>query len=375
VSRKARSLALALLLVLWPGGAIAQDCAAPGPVCAALGAVFMVSSYDPAASAVRIGPDLLVTNRHVVADEPGAQVALPGGGRVAAEVVPTSYPGDLVLLRAEGLGAGPFLAPADDPDPEASLYALGADLALGRVRSYAPGRMAVGPAAGQPLARLHHSAESGPGNSGGALVNAAGRLIGIVAAGGGGNEEAIPAGEIAVLRARSGPGHREQSRRLGAAVRACDAALERAGAAGRRLPESLAAALVERCLASGNRQLFDLAGQAMGRAGMLEEAVALFEKSLDQDRHALNARLSLAETLQFARRYAEAAGHLAWLLEVVPENVQVLRLAVVSGKWGGAPELARRAIALLEAHHPRLAASARRFLSSDAPPPPAAAAP
>lgn len=374
MSRKARSLASVLLLVFWPGGAIAQDCAAPGPVCAALGAVFMISSYDPAASAVRIGPDLLVTNRHVVADQAGAQVVLPGGGRVAAEVVPTSYPGDLVLLRAEGLGAGPSLVPAE-LDPEASLYALGADLALGRVRSYAPGRLTVGPAAGQPLARLHHSAESGPGNSGGALVDAGGRLIGIVAAGGGGNEEAIPASEIAILRARSGPEHREESRRLGVAVRACDAALERAGAAGRRLPESLAAALVARCLASGNRQLFDLAGQALGRAGMLEEAVALFERSLDQDRHALNARLSLAETLQFARRYAEAAGHLAWLLDVLPGDAQALRLAVVSGKWGGAPELARRAVALLEAHHPRLAASARRFLNSDAPPPPAPAAP
>jgi len=87
-----------------------SDCTAPAPVCAARAAVFAIASaFDPMASAVRIGPDLLVTNRHVMADASRAEVRLPGGGSLGAQVVPSGYAGDLVLLRAEGLGEGPVL--------------------------------------------------------------------------------------------------------------------------------------------------------------------------------------------------------------------------------------------------------------------------
>ena len=363
-------LIAALALALWLAGAgpsaaqRAPACAAPDPVCAARAAVFAVSSFDPLASAVRIGPDLLVTNRHVVADETRAEVHLADGRKLTAEVVPTGYPGDLVLLSVAGLSDGPVLdaRTAGAAGAEGDLCTLGVDTGTGRVRTYPPGRLILAPAPGRPLARLHHTAHSQPGNSGGALVDARGRLIGIVAAGGEGNNEAIPAAAIAELRAEQGPAFAEQAQARGAATRDCTTALERAARTGPRLLEPLAEALEHACLGSGNRQLLDLAGQALGRSARHDRALALFQRALEEDPNAINARMGLAVTLQLARRYGEAAPELAWLLDVMPDNLQVLRMATLSGKWGAAPELSERALALIETHHPLMASSARKFL-------------
>ncbi len=226
----AASLAVAGLLGLSAGGPAAAKedrCQAPEPVCAVRGRVFRIASFDPVASAVLIGPGLLVTNRHVVADTPWADVFPPGGPVRRARVVATDYAGDLVLLRAEGLNGGPALeiAPAD---AGAEVYTVGVDVGRDRVRVYAPGRIILPPAKGKPLARLHHSAQGQPGNSGGALVDGAGRLVGIVTSGGEGLHEAIAAAQLAVLRARSGPRYADASRALGVHSRKCTEALERA---------------------------------------------------------------------------------------------------------------------------------------------------
>ncbi len=370
--RVAASLAVAGLLGLVAGGAAAgaqeERCQAPKPVCAVRGRVVRIASFDPVASAVLIGPGLLVTNRHVVADNPWADVFPPGGPVRRARVVPTDYPGDLVLLRAEGLNGGPALeiAPAD---AGAELYAVGVDVGRERVRVYAPGRIILQPAEGKPLARLHHSAHGQPGNSGGALVDGAGRLVGIVTSGGEGRHEAIGAAQLAVLRARSGPRYADASRALGAHYRKCIEALERARR--RRGPAEAAVGdvIAESCAASGNRQFFDLAGQFFGRARRFDDSVAMFERALEQDPNAINSRLGLAIILDFARRYGAAVPHLAWLLGVLPADRRVLRLSVQVGKWGGDPDLAQRALALLEIHHPDIAPRARDFLADDRPPP------
>ena len=334
------------------------------------------SRFDSLASAVRIGPDLLVTNRHVMADETRAELRLPDGRSLVAEVVPSGYPGDLVLLRvmgvSGGLGDGPVLARAA-ASTEGALYAIGLDIARRRVRAYAPGRLILAPAPGHDLARLYHSAASQPGNSGGALVDGAGRLVGIVAAGGEGHNEAITAAALDVLLAESGPDAAAATRARGAATRACIETLERAARAaaqgGARLTEALAEILERRCPESGNRQLLDLAGQAFGRAARHDRGIALFERALAEDPRAINAHIGLAVTLQRARRHGAAVPHLDWLLDVIPSDFQVLRMATLSAKWGGAPALGRRALALIETHHPAMAPAARKFLGAPLDPP------
>jgi hypothetical protein len=371
VTTFARWIFAAWLLAVLAPPAAAQDCRAPDPVCAARDAVFAVAAADPLASAVRIDGEHLVTNRHVVADQNVAEVILADGTRLTAEVVPTAYPGDLVLLRLAGLPHGPVAQPLapDTLAPDTSLYTVGADIDLDRIEVYPPGAVLRLPAAGKPSARLHHSAFSRPGNSGGALLDGAGRLVAIVASGGDRYFEAIPAAEIARLKAMSGPEHQAAGRRLGRAYWDCQVALDHVRVQGTPVTDEVARHLGEACLATGNRQLFDDAGRALGRVRRIEESIPLFEASLAQDPNAILARQSLVVSLHIARRYEDELPHLKWLLEVTPADPQVLRFAVQAGKWAGDEALAARALALTETHHPQAAAAARRFLESGPPAP------
>lgn len=355
-----------LALLLLPGAAAARDCEAPQPVCAAAASVFALSGFSPVGSAVRIGPGLLVTSRHVVADETEVVLFLPDRTPLAAEVVPGDFEDDLVLLRAV-LPEGPSLQPAQTA-PKPPLYAIGADLAAGRVRVFAPGPLHALPAEGLPRARLHHGAESRPGTSGGALLDAAGRLQGFLAAGGEGRNEAIPAERLAALQAASGPGAGARGAEIGQAVRACQEGLE-ALSGQRPLAREAAAALEADCRATLNRQFWDEAAQVLAIGGHRAEAVGLFADGLAADPEALNTRIGYAVALHLDGRWGEGLENLAWLLQRLPRDPQVLRLAVQAGAWGGDRDLAERAYALLAEHHPAQAEAARRFLDSDSPPP------
>jgi tetratricopeptide (TPR) repeat protein len=335
-------------------------CEGPPPVCDAAARVFVISSFDPIASAVLIEPGLLVTNRHVVADHEEAEVRLTGGRRIVAKVVPTAYPGDLILLKVEGLdGALSVLAEATK---DQDLYTIGADIGRDAVRVYRPGRAILLPAADKPLARIHHGAPSQPGNSGGALVDAQGRLVGIVASGGEGRNEAIPVRELARLKALSGPEYDAISKARGLAYRRCAESLERHRSSAAQPDPGALSRMADICTATENRQLMDLAGQILGRARRFDDSRAIFLKSLEQDPNALNAKIALVVTLHLARRYTDELPYLRALIDDLPMDLEVLRLAVHAGKFGGDRALAERALALLHRHHPNVAPAAKRFL-------------
>ena len=362
-------LFLVVLLALPVSAEARSDaCEQPAPVCDARAAVFAVSAFDPIGSAVRIAANRLVTARHVVADEPTVRLFLADGQPIAAEVVPTDYPGDLVLLESPDLPPGPSLTP-EPIAPGADLHTVGADVGLRRIRAYGPGRVHLMPAPDLPLARLHHDAYSQPGTSGGALVDERGRLVGIVASGGEGRFEAIPAEAIAALSARSGPEHAAQSAEIGAAVRICTTLLDTHRQPGRRIDDQPAKAIETACRRSGNRQLMDLAGQTLGRLGRAEAAIGLFERGLAEDPNAVNTRIGLAVTFHLARRFEAALPHLRWLMDHAGDDLQVLRLSIQAGAWGGDEALAERALARLKAVNPQSAPAAERFLENPPPRP------
>ena len=357
---------MAAILVAQPAKAA---CAAPELVCAVKAGVFAVQSFNPAATATRIGPDLLVTNRHVVANQARAQVVAPNGARLDATVVPSSYPGDLIMLRVPDLPPGPTLVLGPTPSATTSLQTIGYDVGRQAIRIYAPGQVTAVPPGNAPLARLHYNAPSQPGNSGGALVNSDGLLLAIVAAGGEGRHDGIPATEIKRLESLSGPAHRAAHDQISLAYRQCTAATDAAGRGRRPLTQEQWAFLDESCQASGNRQLLDLAAQVFGRRGHFDKSVELFTVALDQDPNAINTRLSLVVTLHLARRYADEIPHLRVLINTLPADVQVLRFAIQAGTWGGAADLADRGMTLLKQHHPKLAPLAKRFRNTPPPPP------
>jgi len=103
---------------------------------------------------------------------------------------------------------------------------------------------------------------------------------------------------------------------------------------------------------------------------MTEPSLALFEASIDQDPNALNARLGLAITYHMAARYEEEVPHLRFLMRHIPEDPQVLRLAIQAGIWGGDKALAQTAFDTLKRINPNMAPAAERFLNAPPPRPP-----
>ncbi len=359
---------LLVLLVSTPAAAQAPACSAPPPVCAQASRVFRIASFDPEASAVLIASELLVTNRHVVADSNRVEVFSPSGKKMTAEVVPTSYPGDLILLKVPALKAIKSMATAT-ASREMALYTIGADTGRGQIRVYPPGRVRLMPAKEKPLARLHHAAYSQPGNSGGALVDDRGRLVAIITSGGEGRNEAIPASEIAKLKADSGPDHQIASMATGEAYRKCSEALDAARGTRRGLQPRQVSLIKDQCVATNNRQLWDLAGQEFGRQRLFDDAVSMFARALDQDPNALNSMVSMVITLHLAGRYADEVKHLKRLVDILPADAEILRLGVQAGTWGGDKALAEKSLKLLELHHPRLAPLARDFIEKNPAPP------
>jgi S1-C subfamily serine protease len=157
-------------------------------------------------SAVVLRTDgILVTNAHVVDGAQRVVVTLPDGERQDAEVVGVDAASDLAVLRVDVTDLPvPVWADADaTPSVGDPVVAIGSPFGLdGSVTSgivSALGRT-VSPAQSVALVDLIQTdAAINPGNSGGALVDAAGRIIGIntaIASSGGGSEGvgfAIPA--------------------------------------------------------------------------------------------------------------------------------------------------------------------------------------
>ena len=356
------ALVLAIICLIGATSVEARaQCNAPKPVCDARGAVFGISAFDPVGSAVRIAPDLLVTNRHIVADQSRAQIILPDGGKVEGEVIPASFPGDLVLVRAK-LPDGPVFRIASGQASE--LWSLGQDISARQIKVYPKGKLLLAPYQGKPYARLHHTAYNQPGNSGGALVNASGELVGITASGGAGRFEAVPATQIADLQKMSGPTHEERSASIGRNVRTCTLMLEKARRLGDTMPEKIAGAVKASCERSENRQLFDLAGQLFGRQRRLDEAVKFFERSLDKDPNAINSRLALVITLRFARQLDAAKPHVRWLLDMIPQERSIHPIALQIGKASKDQALIDEALGLIEKHAPNQLEAAKNFLKS-----------
>ncbi len=345
------------------------DCPHPAPVCRVRQAVFPVSGFDPAASATRIGPALLVTNRHVVADRPDAVVHTPDGPR-EARVVPSSYAGDLALLEVQGLPSDGFVPDLEGEVPgDGRFYAVGVDIARKEVRVFDPGGLIAGPAEGAPLGRLHIRARMQPGVSGGALVDEAGNLAGIAVGGGDGRFEAMPLeGVRALLSLRTDPEAAEVTRRLGAAFSACAAGID--AFQGRAASGSDRDGLAGTCAAARNHGQLLEAGRLLARAGDFDRAIALHGQAVGQVPNSINARISLLVSLQLGGRFEEMTGHARRLMGMAPEDPQALRFAIQSGVWGKAPELAEKAYRALRKADPRQAEAARRFIDAAPPAPP-----
>jgi S1-C subfamily serine protease len=138
-----------------------------------------------AGSGVVITPDgYLLTNQHVVNGAPGVRIQFVDGRSVAAELVGEDAATDLAVVRAlasglpsasvladEPLRVGQLVVAVGNPYGFQSTVTAGVVSALGRALRSRDGRLIEG--------IVQHTAALNPGNSGGPLVDARGRVVGI----------------------------------------------------------------------------------------------------------------------------------------------------------------------------------------------------
>jgi S1-C subfamily serine protease len=123
----------------------------------------------------------VLTNAHVAGDATEVSVLTPDGQRLDAEVVGSDPSSDIAVLRVDAMLPVPSFATAE-PRVGSTAVAIGSPFGLdGSVTAgivSALGRTITGD--GAPLVDMVQTdAAINPGNSGGALVDAAGRVIGI----------------------------------------------------------------------------------------------------------------------------------------------------------------------------------------------------
>ncbi|CAN5900268.1 hypothetical protein BH23ACT10_BH23ACT10_10530 [soil metagenome] len=133
------------------------------------------------ASAVAIGPRLLVTNRHVVQGTDTLELNYWDGTSATARLLAVAVADDLALVRVSIRLPTVARLATDDPAERAKVLIVGypngdrQKITRGSVVEYARLRA---PADASPVMRM--SAAIVPGNSGGAVVDRTGALVGVV---------------------------------------------------------------------------------------------------------------------------------------------------------------------------------------------------
>jgi serine protease Do len=139
--------------------------------------------------------DIVVTNQHVVGDARQVTLQFADGTSAPGEVLAADRISDLAVIRSARGGLPPLPLRTDLPRRGETALALGSPLGLENTVTAgivsAVGRELPGRLPGTPIGLIQTDAAISPGNSGGALVDDAGRLIGI-------NEIYIPPGAGAV---------------------------------------------------------------------------------------------------------------------------------------------------------------------------------
>lgn len=144
---------------------------------AAVGSTVIVEAPGGVGSGVAIGPTQIVTANHVVADTDAVRITDADGREARADVTARDDVRDLALLTTQPHGLAPVAIRDQPVSVGEQVYAAGAP--LGDYVQLTSGIVsAVVDLAG--VAQVQTDAAINPGNSGGPLLDASGRLAGIV---------------------------------------------------------------------------------------------------------------------------------------------------------------------------------------------------
>ncbi|MDR0904807.1 MAG: trypsin-like peptidase domain-containing protein [Oscillospiraceae bacterium] len=171
-------------------------------------AVFYIEVLNAAGQTAKLGsgffitPDgLAVTNCHVIADAVSAKATLSTGEKLdITGMYAYDMATDVALIQIDGTGF-PTLTTADyEPATGASVFTIGNPIGL--VNSFSQGIVSTAKREIDGMRYIQIDAAISHGSSGGALLDAAGRVIGITSAGMNGGQNlnlAVPIGAISAL--------------------------------------------------------------------------------------------------------------------------------------------------------------------------------
>ncbi|MGB3279300.1 MAG: trypsin-like peptidase domain-containing protein, partial [Pseudorhodobacter sp.] len=162
------------------------------------------------------GDGLVMSNFHVVGGATDIRVVLSDRREFAADVIMSDEESDLALLKLKGAEDLPFLSLRQSDDVEVGELVLAIGNPFGVGQTVSSGIVSGLARASASLGRgyfIQTDAPVNPGNSGGALIDMAGRLIGIntaiISKAGGSNGVgfAIPADLVAQVMVQAAEGH------------------------------------------------------------------------------------------------------------------------------------------------------------------------
>ena len=355
-----------LLLLANPAyGEKPADCDAPLAVCEWQERVVGIKTPNMIASGILIKDGFIVTNRHVVEDYQSVLVKSFYGNINKAEVIPHDIPVDMAIVALSPNQIVPDVSNTLAKAQSQTLYVVAFDQGRNSVRVYEPSNFAHYPNLKEhPIARIHSNSKALPGNSGGAVVNQHGMLVGVLASGDQRISEIIPAKNIKKILGSMGTSHAKAFSEIGGFIRRCADALHVSGSILKNPPNPIISKLERNCLKSQNKQLIDQAGQTFGRWWMFERSEQFLRKSETLDPQSPNTLMSLAVTYQLARKPKQAVEILKRYLNLVPSNHQALRMSIQNAGMVGDKAFAEEALKLMERYNPAALPLAKSYLEN-----------
>ena len=305
-----------------------QKCSYSKNICNKLDKVVGIKTPMMVASGTIINDEIIVTNRHVVENHKQFIIKFNNGKIKKAFPLPHNFPADLALLSLKKeykkINKLPNLN-----NIKGKIRVIAYDQGRNGNRIYKPGKIiSVSDFVQYPQARIHTNAKSLPGNSGGSVVDESGQLIGILASGDGNINEVIPVSLINKIIQNTNFKHKDKFFKVGNYIKLCADNLETAFDVQKNLDIKIMKNIDNYCWKSNNKQLIDQAGQTFGRLGDLKRAQKFLERSIKLDPASPNSLLSLAITYHISRNLEKERPIILKLLQLTPENPQVLRLGV-----------------------------------------------
>ena len=333
-------------------------------ICDVLNQVVGIKTPMMIASGTIINDNLIITNRHVVEDHKQFIIKFNNGKIKKAFPLPHNFPADLALLT--------FNKELDIPvdffkskSIKGLIRVVGYDQGRNSNRIYNKGKIISFPdILKNPQGRIHTTAKSLPGNSGAAVVDEEGNIVGILASGDGNINEVIPISFVNNVLKNSNLKHKDQFFKIGKYIRLCADNLDVSFNIKKNLDVNIANNIDNYCWKSRNKQLIDQAGQTFGRLGDLSRSSKFLIKSVELDPMSPNSLLSLAITYHIDRKLDKEKPLIQRLLKLTPENPQVLRLGIQVAGILKDKEMSNNVLSLMGKYNRKALPLARKFIDN-----------